>query len=140
MARPEYFLDTSYAIALAISVDVHHSLADELADRLDSESAQLYTTRAVIYEIGNSFSRLRPFGISLIHELLTDSAVTVVDDTPHRFRSAVELFSKYSDKEWGLVDCLSFVVMAEHGLTEALTADMHFEQAGFRALLRSSAM
>ena len=87
MARPEYFLDTSYAIALAISDDAHHSLADELADRMDSESAQLYTTRAVIYEIGNSFSRLRlrPFGISLINELLTDSAVTVVDDTPIDF-------------------------------------------------------
>ena len=39
------------------------------------------------------------------------------------------------DKEWSLTDCISFEVMAELGLTEALTADHHFEQAGFRALL-----
>ena len=39
-------------------------------------------------------------------------------------------------KEWGLIGCASFVVMTERGLTKALTADEHFRQAGFRALLR----
>ncbi|MFM5956954.1 MAG: PIN domain-containing protein, partial [Dolichospermum sp.] len=40
------------------------------------------------------------------------------------------------DKEWGLVDCISFIVMQDRGITDALTADTHFQQAGFRALLR----
>jgi len=40
------------------------------------------------------------------------------------------------DKEWGMTDCISFIVMEDHGLTDALTADEHFQQAGFRALLR----
>jgi len=40
------------------------------------------------------------------------------------------------DKEWGLTDCISFIVMGDHGLTDASTTDEHFEQAGFRALLR----
>ena len=40
------------------------------------------------------------------------------------------------DKEWGLIDCVSFVVMEYRGITEALTSDAHFEQAGFQALLR----
>jgi predicted nucleic acid-binding protein len=39
------------------------------------------------------------------------------------------------DKAWSLTDCISFVVMNQHGLTEALTGDHHFEQAGFTALL-----
>jgi predicted nucleic acid-binding protein len=42
----------------------------------------------------------------------------------------------FADKEWGLTDCISFVVMQEQGLTDALTADHHFEQAGFTILLK----
>jgi hypothetical protein len=46
------------------------------------------------------------------------------------------LFSRRPDKEWSLTDCTSFVVMQQERLTDALTTDHHFEQAGFRALLR----
>jgi predicted nucleic acid-binding protein len=42
------------------------------------------------------------------------------------------------DKPWGLTDCLSFIVMQERGITEALTADEHFRQAGFVPLLGRS--
>ena len=47
-----------------------------------------------------------------------------------------QLYRERADKEWPLTDCISFVVMQEHGLAEALTADHHFEQAGFKALLK----
>lgn len=39
-------------------------------------------------------------------------------------------------KNWSLVDCISFVVMRQRRLTDALTRDGHFEQAGIRALLK----
>lgn len=39
---------------------------------------------------------------------------------------------------WSLTDCSSFIVMEERGLADAMTADRHFEQAGFRALLRQT--
>lgn len=39
------------------------------------------------------------------------------------------------DKEWGMTDCISFVVMQDMGIIDALTTDDHFRQAGFRALL-----
>jgi predicted nucleic acid-binding protein len=45
------------------------------------------------------------------------------------------MYVQHTDKTWGLVDCISFVVMQERGITEALTAGRHFVQAGFRALL-----
>lgn len=48
----------------------------------------------------------------------------------------MQLYTQRPDKDWSLTDCISFVVMKQHGLTEALTADRHFEQAGFKALLR----
>ncbi len=47
----------------------------------------------------------------------------------------MELYRHRPDKEWGTTDCISFVVMQDYGLTEALTTDEHFKQAGFRALL-----
>lgn len=52
------------------------------------------------------------------------------------FRSGFDLFARRPDKEWSLVDCLSFVVMKQRRLKDALTTDHHFEQTGFRALLR----
>jgi uncharacterized protein len=56
-------------------------------------------------------------------------------DTPLLNR-ALQLYSERPDKTWGLTDCISFIVMWDRGLTDAVTADMHFVQAGFRALLR----
>lgn len=49
---------------------------------------------------------------------------------------ALSLYRQRSDKEWGMTDCVSFVVVRARGLLEALTADDHFQQAGFRQLLR----
>lgn len=52
------------------------------------------------------------------------------------WRRGLGLYAARPDKAWSLTDCISFVVMTDRGLTEALTGDHHFEQAGFRALLR----
>jgi len=56
--------------------------------------------------------------------------------TTTRSHGGLELYARRPDKSWSLTDCISFVVMTDRGLTEALTGDHHFEQAGFRALLR----
>lgn len=48
---------------------------------------------------------------------------------------ALSLYETRGDKNWSLTDCSSFVIMTERRLTDALTADRHFRQAGFRAVL-----
>ena len=48
----------------------------------------------------------------------------------------MDLYDSRNDKQWSLTDCISFVVMQDYEITDALTGDHHFEQAGFRALLR----
>jgi hypothetical protein len=48
----------------------------------------------------------------------------------------VQLYAQRPDKEWSLTDCISFVVMTQEGIFDALTGDRHFEQAGFVALLK----
>ncbi|HSI32566.1 MAG: type II toxin-antitoxin system VapC family toxin [Phycisphaerae bacterium] len=62
--------------------------------------------------------------------------VTIVPADPATFDEALDLFEARPDKRWSFVDCTSFVVMARMKLADALTTDHHFEQAGFRALLR----
>ena len=49
---------------------------------------------------------------------------------------AVRLYEGRGDKTWSLTDCYSFVIIEQHGLTNALTSDHHFEQAGTRAVFR----
>ncbi len=44
--------------------------------------------------------------------------------------------AKHRDKDFSLVDCSSFLVMKDRGVSNAITTDQHFEQAGFRCLLR----
>jgi uncharacterized protein len=51
------------------------------------------------------------------------------------FERGMEVFRQRPDKSWSLTDCLSFVLMQDQQLTDALTCDHHFVQAGFRALL-----
>ena len=132
------FLDTSYAVALVSPKDRHHSRAVEMARHLERRGSRMVTTRAVILEIGNSLAEKahRPHGVDLLELLEGDPRVEIVPLSEELCRRGFELFRKRADKDWGLIDCLSFVVMAERRLQESLTTDRHFEQAGFRALLR----
>ena len=131
------FLDTSFAVALANQSDDLHDQALLLADRLESDRARLVTTYAVLLEIGNSLTKLR-FRVAaaeLLDSLHGDSNVEIIPFTDSRYASAFQLFRERPDKEWGLTDCLSFVVMQEQNVRHALTHDHHFVQAGFLALL-----
>jgi len=71
----------------------------------------------------------------VLHALDADPNVGIVSVTETLHAQSFELFRNRTDKEWGLIDCLSFVVMQERKLFSALTSDVHFQQAGFRALL-----
>lgn len=134
----DVFLDTGYAIALSVDSDELHERALELAEQLEAEATRLITTRAILLEIGNALSkeRYRKAAVELLDALEQDPSVEIIPLSEELFAQALELFRSRPDKEWGLVDCVSFIVMQEYGLTEALTPDKHYEQAGFRALLR----
>ncbi|MEB3309484.1 MAG: type II toxin-antitoxin system VapC family toxin [Snowella sp.] len=134
----EVFLDTSFAIALSSITDQNHIRAVQLANQIEINQTHLVTTQAILLEIGNALSkqRYRAAAVQLLESLKTDPSVEVVLLSNSLYRLAFNLFKQREDKEWGLVDCISFVVMQERGISDALTADTHFQQAGFRALLR----
>ncbi len=51
------------------------------------------------------------------------------------FDRGIALYDQRPDKGWSLTDCISFIIMQDYGLRDALTGDHHFEQAGFNALM-----
>ena len=132
------FLDTAYAIALSSQQDAWHELALQIADRLEQEQTSLVTTQAILLEIGNALSkqRFRPAAVTLLQALESDPTVEIVPFSPELYNEAFALFRQRPDKDWGLIDCVSFVVMQQHGLAQALTPDDHYRQAGFQVLMR----
>lgn len=134
----EVFLDTSFAIALSSVTDQNHARAVKLANQIETDRYCLVTTQVILLEIGNSLSKqkYRTAAIQLLESIEADPNVEVVLLTNNLYKLAFDLFKQREDKEWGLVDCISFIVMRDRGITDALTADTHFQQAGFRALLR----
>ena len=133
MKKP-VFIDTSYVLALVNVGDDHHDAATEAARLVQPP---FVTTEAVLVEIGNALSqaRWRRLGFETINDLRNDLNVEVVPVDTALFERALALFGRRSDKDWGLTDCISFVAMQGQGLTDVLTADHHFNQAGFHRLL-----
>ena len=127
------FLDTSFAIALASRRDQLHEKAVSLASQIREEGLELVTTIPVVIEIGNSLAKqsFRSAAIQLITSLHSDPSVTIVPLDHSLYNRSFALFSDRSDKDWGLTDCISFVVMEDQQIGSALTADKHFQQAGF---------
>ena len=132
------FLDSAYAIALAAPADEHHQTARSLANEVLGSRIGIITTREVMFEVANALCkpRYRSAAVATLKAFETDPLIEIVERTAELYRAAFDLFERRMDKEWSLTDCLSFVVMHQNGLTEALTSDEHFEQAGFKALLR----
>jgi len=132
---PAVFADAGYWIALVNPRDMLHDRAAEYAGRLDRSR-----TVTVLVEVLNGFSesgtRLRTKAAELAQAVVDDPNTDVVPQSPKLFWEALTLYSERPDKSWSLTDCASFVIMDQRRITEALTHDRHFEQNGYRALLR----
>lgn len=95
------------------------------------------TTTSVLNETANSLSKpqFRSAVVEFYRRLQRSSRIILLVDQ-HLWSAGWQLYEERLDKAWSLTDCISIAVMQERGLTEALTNDKHFEQAGFRAILR----
>jgi predicted nucleic acid-binding protein len=131
----EVFADTFYFLALLSPSDAAHDRARALTASL---SSNLVSTAWVLTELANSLSKAetRAGFLRTLKALRSNPTVIIVDPECDLFEEGIELYAERPDKNWSLTDCISFVVMQERGITEALTGDHHFEQAGFRALLK----
>ena len=127
----EIFLDTSFSVAVVSPRDQLHQKANFWLDKIEDSKTAIVTTQAVFLEIGDALSKsaFRQVGIGILNYYESDPRTTIVSLTDELYDETFELFSNRTDKEWGLVDCISFIVMQEREITEALTADEHFIQS-----------
>ena len=129
------FADTFYFLALLNPQDNAHARAVAYTCRFPGE---MIVTDWVLTELGDALCHPinRSKFIATVTALKTNPQARVVRADAMLFEEGLQLFESRSDKEWSLTDCISFVVMQHEGITEALTGDHHFEQAGFVALLK----
>ncbi len=135
MNKGQIFLDTAFVQALINPRDQFYVLANKLEARMQTATV-VWVTEAVLIEIGDALSALdRAAAIRFINRCYSSSKISVVKIDTDLLKRGLSLYESRSDKNWGLTDCISFVVMQNKSLTEALTSDRHFIQAGFTALM-----
>ena len=129
------FADTSFYVAALNPRDVNHTRAEAFGRGF---RGHVVTTEYVLLEVATFFCEgaHRPVFLGLLQTLQHDPEVTIVPASADPWNRGVALFAARPDKDWSLTDCISFGVMQERGITDALTADHHFEQAGFVVLLK----
>lgn len=136
MNKDRLFLDTIFIQVILNPRDQYHTPAMQILSRVKN-AQEVWTTEAIFLEVGNALSTYNHHKVSAFIKqcYLTDN-ISIINITPQLFQEGLNLYESRQDKTWGLVDCLSFIVMKQENLIDAVTSDIHFIQAGFNALLR----
>ncbi|MDZ8069463.1 MAG: PIN domain-containing protein [Nostoc sp. DedQUE08] len=133
------FADTGYWVALLNPRDDLHNKAVNLSKAL--QPAHIVTSEMVLTEVLNDFSSrgeyFRQAAANLIRSLYRHPNTTIIPQTSIQFQAALTLYEQRADKEWSQTDCVSFKIMEEQIIAEALAYDRHFVQAGYTALMRN---
>jgi hypothetical protein len=124
-------------MALSRKRDQYHQHAVAWNQFVIRTRSSIVTTEAVLWEWLNGFSDVSARGVAAegYRRAHADARIEVVPFESELIDAAVQLYRTRPDKDWSLTDCLSFVVMERRHLTEALTTDGHFEQAGVRVVM-----
>lgn len=99
----------------------------------------IVTTAWVLLELANHLASKanRALFVAFFDDVRHDASVNIIPASQDMFDRGIERYSQRPDKDWSLTDCISFIVMEQKALTDALTTDRHFKQAGFNVLLES---
>lgn len=138
MKNRKVFVDTSAWIALINPVDTLAIQAKQIMARLSQQKNILVTTEFVLLEVADALckSNLRQKTYAYINGIRQIPDIQeIISFDQSLLDEGWNLYHQYSDKDWGLTDCISFVVMRREGITQAFTSDKHFEQAGFVKLM-----
>lgn len=127
------FADTFFYLALLQDADPAHkqALAESRSNR------RIVTTEFILLELGNACARAEDHSdfLALVEGMRASPRITIVPLDSELLNRGFQRMAERPDKDWSLTDCISFLVMEDMQLTEALTGDSHFAQAGFKVIL-----
>lgn len=135
----EVFADTSGWANAFVKTERYHTKASTLVKQWQQNNRHVVTTNYVLSELIALFTRMRIprlNGLKYIEIIRSAEWVEIVHIDQSLDEKAWQLLANRLDKQWSLVDAVSFIVMQERNVIEALTEDLHFEQAGFVRLLK----
>lgn len=129
------FADTFYFLAQLNPQDEAHQKATEFTAAF---AGRFVTTDWILVELADALAHPsnRARFVNFYQQLPAMPDMTIVPADRAFLQQGFDLYRQRPDKEWSLTDCISFIVMQREGISEALTGDRHFEQAGFIALLK----
>jgi hypothetical protein len=129
------FADTFLFLAMLIPGSYRHA---EAIQWLSNSRRPLVLSEWILTELADGLCQHASQNryVMLEGRLRNDRRITIVPASADLFSRGSALYARRPDKDWSLTDCISFVVMQDLAIADALTADHHFEQAGFVALLR----
>ncbi|MBG1265947.1 type II toxin-antitoxin system VapC family toxin [Nostoc sp. WHI] len=127
-------LDTSGLLCLHYQTEPLHTEARVAYKRATIRLTHSYIIAEYV-ALGTARRFPRSSVLAFVVDLLDNPDIKTVwvDEPLHR--AAVDLLMERKDKTYSLCDALSFVLMRQRGITEALSTDRHFEQEGFIRLL-----
>lgn len=133
------FLDTNGWLALLNRTESMHAQANAVWGDIVRSQHPIVLTDWIVAETGNGLARAKDksrlkIALERVLQVSRNELIYIGDDL---LLKAVDLFGQHAEKTWGLVDCASFVVMNDRGITTSFTSDRHFEQAGFECMLPS---
>jgi uncharacterized protein len=137
MGKRDVLADTSALYAFVDRNDASHVAARDAVARILNDGRRIVATDYLIAETVNLANARGGATVAMrVLDLVEQSAgIRVEWIGADRFGAAKTFFRKFSDHRYSFTDCTSFVVMRELRITEALTTDRHFVEAGFSALL-----
>jgi len=134
------FVDTAAWLALLNIDDIWHQQAKQIRLELVKQNYIFITTEFVLLEVGDALCSqgLRKNTANFLNNIYQLKSTKIITLNQDLLQSGLSLYEQRLDKDWGLTDCISFVVMQKEQIQKAFTSDKHFEQAGFIRLLQNN--
>ena len=135
MNRKSVFVDTGAWFAIADKSDQFHHHAKSHLKKIVENGDGITTSNLVIHETAMLLARRlsKHAAIQFLDLVAKDENVVVLQSDAAIEQDAYEVFRKYDEHDFSIVDCVSFVLMKNFEIKRTFTFDKHFKTMRFSA-------